>query len=165
MTNARNADLIIPNPPRGIKAIPWRLPIWLYKLKLGGLLGHRFLLLTHMGRVSGQPRNAVLEVIHYDEATNTHYAASGFGEKSQWFQNISQTPEVIIQVGNKQFPVIAERLPVDEAEAIFRDYHKRHPNAIKNLGKMVGYQMDGSEEDLTDFMRTIPLVAFRHQGK
>ena len=81
--------------------------------------------------------------------------------RSQWFQNISQTPDVVIQIGNTKIPVTAEQLSTDKAEAIFRDYHQRNPNAIKNLSKMVGYPMDGSEEDLTSFMRTIPLVAFR----
>ena len=161
MTDNRIADLQIPDPPRGIRAIPWRLPIWLYRLKLGRLLGHRFLLLNHIGRKSGHTRNAVLEVIYFDEVANTHYSASGFGEKSQWFQNISQTPEVVIQIGNEKIPAVAEQLPVNEAEAIFKDYHRRNPNAIKNLSKLVGYPMDDSKEDLTSFMRSIPVVAFR----
>ncbi len=161
MTNERAADLKIPDPPRGIKAIPWRLPIWIYRLKLGGLLGRRMLLLTHTGRVSGQPRTAVLEVIKYDQENNTPYVASGFGEKSQWFQNITKTPEVSIQIGHKHFLAIAERLPVDEAENIFRDYHARNPNAIKNLSKIIGYQVGDSEEEITKLMRMIPVVAFR----
>ena len=41
MTNDHADDLKIPDPPRGIKAIPWRLPIWIYRLHLGWLLGHR----------------------------------------------------------------------------------------------------------------------------
>ena len=28
-----------PAPPRGLKAIPWRMPIWIYRLGLGGLMG------------------------------------------------------------------------------------------------------------------------------
>ncbi len=160
MTDERKSNFKIPDPPRGIKAIPWRLPIWLYRLKLGRLLGHRMLLLTHTGRVSGQTRTAVLEVIQYDKENNTPYVASGFGEKSQWFQNITQTPEVSIQIGNKHFLAIAERLPVDKAENIFRDYHARNPNAIKNLSKMIGYQVGDSEEEITKFMRMIPVIAF-----
>ena len=160
MSNIRNADFKIPDPPRGIKAIPWRLPIWLYRLKLGGLLGRRMLLLTHKGRVSGEPRRAVLEVIHYDNETNTPYVASGFGEKSQWFQNITQTPEVHFQIGNKRFWATAKRLPEAESVAVFRDYHERHPNAIKNLSKMIGYQVGESEEDILDFMRKISCGCF-----
>jgi hypothetical protein len=40
-----------------------RLPILLYRLHLGWLLGHRFLLLTHVGRKSGLQRRTVLEVV------------------------------------------------------------------------------------------------------
>jgi deazaflavin-dependent oxidoreductase (nitroreductase family) len=160
MTEEVTTNFRIPDPPKGIKAIPWRLPIWLYRLKLGGLMGHRALLLTHIGRVSGQPRNAVLEVVHYDEESKTHYVASGFGKKSQWYQNIMKTPDVTIQVGNTQIPTTAKRLPVEEAVMIFKVYHQKHPNAIKNLSKLIGYEIGDNQEDMDAFMRSIPIIAF-----
>ncbi len=43
------------HPPRGLARIGFRIPIILYRLGLGGLLGTRFLLLTHTGRKSGLP--------------------------------------------------------------------------------------------------------------
>ena len=64
----------------------WRLPILFYKAHLGWLLGDRFLLLIHTGRVSGETRQAVLEVIRHDKAEIVYYVASGFGEKSDWFR-------------------------------------------------------------------------------
>jgi len=158
--NTENAtEFKIPEPPRGIKAIPWRLPIWLYRLKLGWLMGHRTLLLTHIGRVSGQPRTAMLEVVHYDPETNTHYVASGFGAKSQWYQNIMKTPEVTIQVGNQKISAVAKRLTTPEAEKIFDIYERKHPHAIKNLSKLIGYQMGDSEEDMQAFREAIPIIA------
>lgn len=160
MNNEHPVEFKIPDPPRGIKAIPWRLPIWLYRLKLGGLMGHRALLLTHTGRISGQPRTAMLEVVHYDPETNTHYVASGFGEKSQWYQNIMKTPAVTIQVGNKHIPATAKRLPVNEALKIFEIYETKHPNAIKNLSKLVGYEIGDSEEEMQAFRQSIPIIAF-----
>ncbi|MFN2152092.1 MAG: nitroreductase family deazaflavin-dependent oxidoreductase [Anaerolineales bacterium] len=160
MTDQLTVNFKMPEPPRGIKAIPWRLPIWLYRLKLGWLMGHRALLLTHTGRKSGQPRTAMLEVVHYDPETNTHYVASGFGEKSQWYQNIMKTPEVTIQVGNKKIPAVAERLTQVEAEKIFEIYERNHPYAIKNLSKLIGYQMGDREEDMQAFRQAIPIIAF-----
>jgi len=160
MTDEQGADFKIPDPPRGYKAILWRLPIWLYRLKLGRLMGHRALLLTHIGRVSGQPRTAMLEVVHYDPESNTHYVASGFGEKSQWYQNIMKNSEVTIQAGNKLIPAVAERLKVDKAEKIFEIYQRKHPNAIKNLSKLVGYEIGDSEEEMRAFRRSIPIIAF-----
>lgn len=148
----------IPDPPRGVKAIPWRLPIWIFRLHLGWLLGHRMLLLTHRGRISGQSRQAVLEVVKYEKANNTHYVVSGFGEKSQWFQNIMNNPEVTIQVGNHSLKTFAERLSADEGEKIFNEYQQRYPNAIKNLSKLIGYQLGESDEDLRVFFRAIPVI-------
>ena len=150
----------IPNPPRGVRAFLWRLPIWLYRLHLGSLLGHRALLLTHKGRISGKERYAMLEVIKYDEATNTHYVASGFGEKSDWYQNITKTPDITIQVGNDKFPARAERLSLDKATRVFNEYTQEHPNAIKNLSKLVGYKIGNSREELMDFLEMIPVVVF-----
>jgi len=164
MKDNQVVDFKIPDPPQGYKANLWRLPIWFYRLKLGWLLGHRMLLLTHVGRVSGKPRNAVLEVVHYDKESNTHYVASGFGEKSQWFRNIMKTPDVNIQVGNQKIPVTAKRLPIDEAEKIFEIYQQKHPNAIKNLSKLVGYEIGDSEEKLRAFKRAIPIIAFYPQN-
>jgi hypothetical protein len=42
--------------------LAFRLPIYLYRLDLGRLLGHRFLLLVHQGRRSGLLRETALEV-------------------------------------------------------------------------------------------------------
>ena len=159
--NDRDADLRIPDPPRGIKAIPWRLPIWIYRLRLGWLLGHRFLLLTHKGRTSGKPRKAMLEVIKYEKETNTHYVASGFGEKSDWYQNITKNPEVIIQAGNKEFPATAEQLPSDDGVNVFLEYTHHHPNAIKNLAKLIGYDVGDTEEEVMEFLQLIPVIVVR----
>lgn len=160
MPEEKTIEIKIPDPPRGNKAILWRLPIWLYRLKLGWLMGHRALLLTHTGRISGQARTAMLEVVHYNPETNTHYVASGFGEKAQWYQNIMKTPAVAIQVGNKHIPATAKRLPTNEALKIFEIYETKHPNAIKNLSKLVGYEIGDSEEELRAFRQSIPIISF-----
>jgi len=160
MNNDQDVKSKIPDPPRGIRAVLWRLPIWLFRLRLGFLMGHRMLLLTHKGRISGKERYAMLEVIKYEEATNTHYVASGFGEKSDWSQNISKTPDVTIQVGNDKFPARAERLSLDKARAVFHDYNQAHPNAVRNLAKLVGYEIGSSQEDMIAFLDMIPVVAF-----
>jgi deazaflavin-dependent oxidoreductase (nitroreductase family) len=162
--NKPDADQKIPDPPRGLKAIPWRLPIWLYRLHLGRLLGHRFLLLTHKGRLSGKDRTAMLEVIKYDQATNTHYVASGFGEKSDWYQNIRKTPDVVIQTGGQKFLAQAESLPPDQAREVFLEYTQAHPTAIKNLAKLVGYQIGDTQEEMMAFLELIPVVAFHPQA-
>ena len=150
-----------PQPPRGFSRLMWRFPIFLYKIHLGWLLGDRFLLLNHTGRVSGKPRQAVLEVIRYDEAETVYYVASGFGERSDWFRNIQEAPEVTIQVGRLHKEARAERLPLEDAEREFLDYAQRHPTALKNLASMLGYELDGSEESIRALAKVMPVVAFQ----
>ncbi|PLW66857.1 hypothetical protein [Pseudohalioglobus lutimaris] len=89
-----------PVPPKGIKLKLFRAPIYLYHLKLGFLLGERFIHLQHWGRVSGELKETVIEVIDQDKANGRIYSASGFGEKSQWFKNISKNSEVLITLKN-----------------------------------------------------------------
>lgn len=148
------------NPPRGLAAIPWRLPIWLYRLRLGWLLGQRFMLLTHIGRKSGLPRQAVIEVIKHDPQHKIWYAASGFGEKSHWYRNVMHTPQVTLQVGRRIFRAAARRLDTDAAEAILRDYAARHPVALRELAKIIGLPYDGSPESLHRMAQTLPIIAF-----
>ncbi|MFQ5595096.1 MAG: nitroreductase family deazaflavin-dependent oxidoreductase [Anaerolineae bacterium] len=152
------------HPPRGWKRIPWRLPIWLYRARLGWLLGDRALLLTHTGRKSGLPRHAVLEVIRHDPATDTHFVASGFGEKADWFRNIQKTPQVTIQVGRRNMAAIAERLPLEDAERELLDYARRHPTALRYLARILGYRVENTDEDVRALTQVVPIVAFRVQG-
>lgn len=150
----------IPQPPRGLSRVLWRFPIYLYRIRLGWLLGDRFLLLTHTGRVSTKPRQAVIEIIRHDKKEDCYLVASGFGEESDWFKNIQKTPQVVIQVGRRQMDAIAKPLPPEEAEDEIVDYARRHPTAIKNLGRILGYNLDGTEASYRALSRVMPIVAF-----
>ena len=150
----------IPQPPRGIKAIPWRLPIWIYRIGLGGLLGNRFLLLTHQGRKSGKPRENVLEVIHSQPAQGSYYVVSGFGEKSDWYLNIKKNPLIKIQVGWKKYAAKATRLDPDEASQMILGYAKMYPGNLKALSSLLGCDIEHTEEGYLDFGRQIPVISF-----
>lgn len=83
-------------PPRGLARLFYRVPILFYRAGLGWLLGSRFLMLTHTGRVSGLPRRTVLEIVRTDEASGAYYVVSAWGEKSDWLRNVRQGPKVVI---------------------------------------------------------------------
>jgi len=152
-------------PPRGLARLGWRAPIWLYRLGLGGLLGGRFLLLSHTGRKSGLQRQAVLEVVHHNPETGAFVVASGFGEKSDWYQNVMAHPEITIQVGRKRMPARAERLAPPEAAEVMLDYNRRYPAALRTLATILGYRTDGSEADVRFFASVIPIVALKPHSK
>ena len=62
--------------PTGALRLAFRLPIYLYRLGLGRLLGHRFMLLTHRGRRSGRVYQTALEVVRYDPSLRETVVAS-----------------------------------------------------------------------------------------
>lgn len=152
-------------PPRGFSRLLWRAPIWMYRLGLGGLMGGRFLLLNHTGRISGQPRQNVLEVVDHDEAADTYTIAAGFGKKSDWYKNILKTPEVTIQVGSREMAATAVPMqPEDSGQAMVK-YAHRNPRAAKGLMRICGYKVDGSDEDYYILGRDIiPFIILKPNG-
>ncbi len=148
-------------PPRGLGRLLVRLPIWLYHAHLGWLLGHRFLLLTHIGRKSGLPRRNVLEVLEYEKASRTHYVLAAWGEKSDWVRNVLKTPNVKIAAGFRRFDALATCLSPEEAERCILDYARKHPIAIRVLPRLLGYRVDGTEEDFRALARLGMVFAFR----
>lgn len=150
-------------PPRGCSRSLWRMPIFLYRVGLSGLMGNRMLLLEHTGRVTGKTRQAVVEIVRYDKDSGVYIVSSGFGEKSDWFQNLMKTPEAVIQVGRKRLRVTASRLEPAAAEEEILDYARRHPKAIRSLSGLMGYQLEESEAGYRQLGRALPMIRFDPQ--
>ena len=160
MTNLPEEQPRFRKRPHGLQRLFFRLPIGLYRLRLGWLMGHRFLLLTHTGRKSAQPRQTVLEVIRYDPATRLCVVVSGFGVKSDWYLNVRQTPHVQLAIGRERFEGRAVELAPDEAVQELRDYARRHPQAMKTLARVLNYPWDGSEAGYRTLAQLLPVIVF-----
>lgn len=141
--------------PTGFARLLFRAPIWLYNNHLGWLLGKRFLKITHTGRKSGLPRHVVLEVVKYEPASDTYYVAAAWGVKSDWVKNIQADPHVTVQVARRKLAMVARQLTPEEGEEVILDYARRHPAAMKNLARFMGYQVDGSQEDFRQLGRLL----------
>ena len=149
-------------PVQGLVRRAVRAPIWLYRAHLGRLLGHQMLLLTHRGRKTGLPRQTVLEVLHYDRASGTHVVAAGWGEQSDWFRNVLQTPAVEVAAGGHEAAAQAIRLSPAAAERELRYYTRRHPLRARAFSRlMTGQPFRGSDADVQRMARAVPLVALR----
>ncbi|MBT3897875.1 MAG: nitroreductase family deazaflavin-dependent oxidoreductase [Gammaproteobacteria bacterium] len=149
-----------PAPPKGLKLKLFRAPRYFYHLKLGFLFGERFIHLKHWGRKSGQLKETVIEVIDQDKTNGVLYSASGFGTQSQWFKNISVNNAVFVTLRNTEFEASASVLSADEATEVLLRYVKVHPNSIKSVARLSGYEMDGSEKDIIAFSQIIKIVKF-----
>ncbi len=150
-----------PAPPTGLSRFLFRLPIWLYRLRLGWLMGGRFVLINHIGRKSGQMRQVVVEVVRHDRASDSYIVCSGFGRKAQWYQNLLAMPDVNIQVGARKLAVHAEPLSKEAGGAEMVDYARRNPTAARGLSKFMGFDLDGSEEGYRAAGEALPFLALQ----
>ncbi len=114
-----------------------RAPIWLYRRRLGFLLGSRMLMLEHTGRTSGARRHVVLEVFGHP-TPDTYLVASGFGGRSQWFRNVRANPEVRVSIGSHApVPATARRLTEVEADTALAAYVRRYPRSWKRFKPVI----------------------------
>ena len=154
--------LVDANPHRGLLRFLLRLPLLLYRIHLGWLLGERFLLLKHRGRKTGLARETVLEVLRSDEAHHRYLVASGWGEHSQWVKNILRRPEVEIGVAGRTIKASAIRLSEQQAEGELQDYARQHPMAFRTVGSLIfGKRAVASSEAFARLAKTIPIFVLQ----
>lgn len=159
------AKSIVDRPPGKALRFGLRLPIWLYRLGLGWLLDSRFLMLTHIGRRTGSPHETVIEVVRHDKRTDTYYVVSGWGEKSDWYQNIRKSPRVTIHVGRRTFQTTAEFIGMQKSIEILQAYAREHPLAFSELsGLFFGERMKPNDSDAPQRIAgKMPMVAFHSE--
>ena len=97
------------------------MPIGLYRLGLGWLLGHQFLLLTHAGRRTGRVRQTALKVLRYDPETGESVVASAWGPTADWYRNVRARPALAVRTAHDRFVPEQRLLPPAEAFAVFDD--------------------------------------------
>ena len=148
------------SPPRGLSRAFFRFPIYIYRLGLGGIFGRRMLLLNHTGRVSGLPRQAMLEVVNHDPDTGTFVVNAGFGPDSDWYRNLMAHPAASIVVGRKKIDVRAEQLAPAKAGPLMLNFVRQHPQEAR-LVRQLGYEVDGSDEDWIALGEELILIALR----
>ncbi len=153
--------------PSGWLRLLLRLPIALYRVKLGWLLGQRFLLLEHVGRKSGQMRKTVVEVVGHDRTSDTYYIVSGWGKRANWYQNLLATPKITIRVGRRHLHVCAESVSPAEGVPVLLDYRQKHPLATRELSRMlVGANLaEATPQELENIVQeSLPMVALRPEA-
>ena len=100
----------------------FKLPLLLYRLRLGRLMGYRFMQLTHVGRRSGKVYRTVLAVLRFDKETQEVYAVSAW-KGSDWYYNIQAAPALQLETGSVRYApaqgkfkgLLDQVLPLSEA--------------------------------------------------
>jgi deazaflavin-dependent oxidoreductase (nitroreductase family) len=140
----------------------FRAPVVLYRIGLGGLMPMQ-LLLTTVGRKTGRPRQAVVDVLRHDTDRDTYYVVSAYGARSDWYRNLQANPTVRAQVRWRKFPATATALPKDEAEELLLDYWRRHRLYARVTMRLVGVKA-ASEEDVRAAAGKLRVVAIEPEA-
>jgi deazaflavin-dependent oxidoreductase (nitroreductase family) len=150
------------------KGVLWHLfraPVYLYRWRLGWLLGHRCLLLTHIGRRSGLRYQTVLEVIEFRKEESEVVVANGFGPNSDWVCNIEAGPGEEVTIGLRHFEASHRFLGEEEAVRVIERYEWRNrfiaPIVRDGFSWLLGWPYRGSHGDRRRLVRQLPLIAFR----
>jgi deazaflavin-dependent oxidoreductase (nitroreductase family) len=136
----------------------FKLPLVLYRLRLGWLLGKRFMLLTHVGRHSGKVRRTVLAVLRFDKHTKEIYAVSAW-KGSDWYYNIQTAPALQVETGFVRYVPVQRTLSAEEITTTFIEYRNKHPIFSRMICRIPGWKWDSSYEEFLELARTLRGVA------
>jgi len=130
----------VPAPTRSPVTIAWaarllrtrwivRAPVWLYRARLGFMLGPRLLMLEHTGRKTGIRRYVVLEAVDHPDR-GTYIVAAGFGDRAQWLRNVRASLRVRVWTGARRpDDAVARPLTRQGTAAALAAYARQHPRA------------------------------------
>lgn len=140
----------------------FRVPVALFRLRLGWMFGGRLLLLETVGRSTGRVRRAVIEIAKSDRATDHYWVVAGWGRTSDWYRNALAHPPRLIDTGRVRLvsPEVSELDAVARLE-LLRDYQRRNPRVAKVLGKrLLGADATSDEATLGDLAEKIGALRF-----
>lgn len=138
----------------------FKLPIVLYQLRLGWLLGNRFMQITHIGRRSGKVRKTILAVLRFDAKTQEILAVSAW-KGSDWYYNIQASPTLQVESGRVHYIPQQRTLSEEEIATAFVEYCKRNSIFSRIICRIPGWKWDSSYEEFLVLAHTLHGVAFR----
>jgi F420H(2)-dependent quinone reductase len=125
----RNANWV--RNHRGVMRLLWRAHSLIYRLsggRLGGKLGERdILMLTTMGRKSGEPRTTGLYYFRHGDAYVVIASNGGKSADPAWWLNLKSNPHAQAQIGPRRFDVTAEEATGPERDRIWEMARREEP--------------------------------------
>jgi deazaflavin-dependent oxidoreductase (nitroreductase family) len=138
----------------------FKLPLLLYRLHLGWLLGKRFMQITHVGRHSGKVRRTVLAVLRFDQQTREVYVVSAW-KGSDWYHNIQAAPALQVETGFVRYVPSQRTLSSEEIARAFVQYCRKHPIFSRMVCRIPAWKWNSTYEEFLALARTLDGVVFR----
>ena len=119
----------------------------------------RVLVLTTIGRKSGQPRSTPLQ---FEQVEGIYYVASARGVKADWYRNLAACPKVDVQIGDMRFSTLAELMTDPGQVADFLELRlNRHPLFMGAMLRLEGLPRKYTRIELEKFGERLAVVALR----
>ena len=118
----------------------YKIPVLVWRMGWGFLLGRLFIILTSFGRKSGLPRHTALE---YNNYSGRMYVYSGYGKYSDWFRNIKTNPLITVQTNKGTFSMRARRVKTNGELADAYSFIEQNPimrTWVKSRGQKIDRQ-------------------------
>lgn len=148
--------------PTGWQRAVLKAPSYLYSAHLGFVFGHRFLMIEHRGRTSGNTYRTVIEVA--GRADDEWICTSGTGPTADWYRNLQAGGLEAVWIGSHRHAASVRFLEAEEAAEFMARYEHEHPKTAAKLYEAMGVSYDGTRDDLVRMMHEIPMVAFAVTG-
>ncbi len=129
-----------------------------YRRNPNAPIGKMVLLLTTIGRKSGQPRMTPLQ---YEEVDGAYYIGSARGTEADWYKNLVACPQVELQIGQRRVTARAETISDPERIADFLALRlDRHPRMLGMMMLLEGLPPHPTRAQLEHAAQHLALVKF-----
>jgi len=141
----------------------FKVPVWLHKMGFGGwerLVGAQWMLITTTGRKTGKRRDAMVDVMDHDKATDTYYIEAAYGARADWYKNMQSNPIFEAQVGRRKFKARAGALSTEGAGDMLVQFYRNKPAYTRSVMAMAGMKFK-DEDDLRVIGKNLTLLAVK----
>jgi deazaflavin-dependent oxidoreductase (nitroreductase family) len=113
-----------------------RIPTWIFKLRMGRVLGSRFAMITHRGRKSGAHHTVITETAEGSIEEGRLVYIVAYGTRAQWYKNLKASPAVSIEIAGKTYHQPRhEFLDKTATERAIACYWARYPKLARWLAR------------------------------
>lgn len=152
---------LLRHPPSQVVQWLLGLPLLLYRCRLGWLLGHRFLVVCHRGRISGRVHQTVVEVLRYDWSKREAVVITPWPAKANWYRNVLVTPAVEVWIGRARYRPHQRALNDDEVGEALDSYARKGRGEALGLERLLGWSPNLPHARRTVILSRVGAVAFR----
>ncbi len=137
--------------PTGLLRLVLRAPVGLYRMRLGWLLGSRFVYIVQRGRRTGMPRAVVVEAVNVKHRPPEITVVAAWGARPDWYLNLRAAPPLEIRCGSRRWIRPGRRFLEDaETGALLAAYQQEHRRVWKRIAPVIGLPSDPLHGDLSD---------------